>query len=144
MKTDCDGGPGNPGNWKHGGNITYGQFTYHIEPTFDRGYQPGRCIIEFSADRKWHGYDVSAVTLSDNADIIRIKPPNDFLVMQGDEERPPEVKIASLAHGDFNMTLGRNYNLLFTYGMKNWTVVEENCGQMGTFDDDNVCLKKYR
>jgi hypothetical protein len=80
------------------------------------------------------------VTLSDNADIARVKPPNDFSVMQ-QAEGPPKIKLMSLSYDDLNMTLTDiewGSQLLFTYGPTQWTVFQDNCGQMGTFDGTNV------
>ncbi|TVY45813.1 hypothetical protein LOCC1_G006463 [Lachnellula occidentalis] len=79
----CDGGPANPLNWKHGGTITYGQFTYHIEPIFDRGYRPGHCSTQFKAykpDSTKSGWVLADLTAKDNAQVPKILPANKFFI----------------------------------------------------------------
>jgi hypothetical protein len=47
----------------------------------------------------------------------------------------------SLSYDDLNMTLSSietNSQLLFKYGTLNWTMYQDNCGEIGTFDGTNV------
>jgi hypothetical protein len=120
FRIDCDGVPANPGNWKHGGSITYGNFTWHVEPVFDRGYQPGQCSFNFTGiygwpDDKGYGWELKELIFKDNGGVTRFQG-QDILVKKNDKAGDlPVMTITYLSKGKLTVTLG-NTDLVFAYG----------------------------
>jgi hypothetical protein len=133
----CDGGLANPINWKHGGTITYGQFTYHIEPVFDRGYHAGHCSTHFTAykpDSDKSVWGLAGVTAKDDAQVPKILPPNKFLVDPTRSENlvnfpdGPGKPGPNPFYANWSITVsgsGKTSELQFSLGAQAWSLEDQ-------------------
>lgn len=65
LTDSCDGdAQKNPLNWKHGGNSTVAGITYHVTPTKDRGYVPGKCYMYLKEKDKFSGINSPGFAMS--------------------------------------------------------------------------------
>ncbi|KAH6667961.1 peptidase S8/S53 domain-containing protein [Halenospora varia] len=134
VTNNCDGNdPKNPMDWKHGGKLVFGAFTFHVDPVSSR-YTAGRCGLHATEYESWSGIDGPGTSRTWHFGVVVIAKDANGNQIGGSQAQVPcgdgnPYKLADLYYDTLSVTPeGRGDYVQFSLGSgQAWKSSDPQC-----------------